>query len=123
MAASERVQLPTSWDGLRRLQTEFDRYQRAAHPEWTPSFFALELCGEAGELANLEKKAWKGRPVALERFEDEAADVAIAIINYANSRGVDLAAAVATKLLEIERRRVGGSLTETPESGEDEGSP
>ena len=75
--------------------------------------FALELCGEAGELANLEKKEWKGSgapsgaatPSGAE-YADEAADVLIAVLNYANERGIDLAQAVREKMAEIDRRRL-----------------
>jgi len=98
--------LPVAYDGLRSLQQQFSVYQQAAFPDRPSRFFSLELCGEAGELANLEKKVWKGRLVADDAFVDEAADVLIALINYANSRGIDLAAAAAHKMARIDRRRV-----------------
>ena len=97
--------LPASYTGLRNLQSEFRRYQEAAFPERPPRFFALELAGETGELANLEKKVWKGRQVGPDDFEDESADVCIALLNYANSRGIDLARAVEEKMRRIDRRR------------------
>ncbi len=98
--------LPSSYGGLRNLQTEFRHYQEAAFPERPPRFFALELAGETGELANLEKKVWKGRSVAAADFEDESADVCIALLNFANSRGIDLAAAVQHKMRRIDRKRL-----------------
>lgn len=107
--------LPRTYSGLRTLQREFDRYQRAAFPERPSHFFSLELCGEAGELANLEKKVWKGRTIDAAAFVDEAADVVIAVLNYANSRGIDLADAVERKMAKIEERRA----AET--SGRDQG--
>lgn len=88
------------------LQAAFNDYQTACFTQRPPEFFALELTGEAGELANLEKKAWKGRVIGPDRFADEAADVLIALMNYSNARGVDLRGAVQAKLREIERRRV-----------------
>lgn len=97
--------LPGSYGGLRTLQEEFMRYQQAAFPERPPRFFALELAGETGELANLEKKVWKGRPVDDEHFTDEAADVCIALLNFANSRGIDLAGAVEHKMRMIDGGR------------------
>lgn len=97
--------LPRSYKGLRALQAEFARYQAEAFPERAPRFFALELAGETGELANLEKKEWKGRRVDAAAYTDEAADVMIAVMNYANARGIDLGAAVSAKMAEIERRR------------------
>ena len=97
--------LPASYDGLQTLQAEFRRYQEAAFPHRPPRFFALELAGETGELANLEKKVWKGRHVDEADFVDEAADVCIALINFANSRGIDLGAAVEHKMRHIDGKR------------------
>lgn len=87
-------------------QRGFAAYNRAAFPPRPPEFFALELAGEAGEVANKEKKVWKGRDIPLADLADEAADVVIAAVNYANARGIDLGAAVGAKLREIERRRL-----------------
>ena len=97
--------LPRSYEGLGALQDEFARYQQEAFPEREPRFFALELAGETGELANLEKKEWKGREVDRAAYTDEAADVMIAVMNYANARGIDLAEAVSEKMAKIERIR------------------
>jgi NTP pyrophosphatase (non-canonical NTP hydrolase) len=108
--------LPALYGGLRTLQRQFATYQESAFPLRPSSFFSLELCGEAGELANLEKKVWKGRVIADDRFADEAADVLIALLNYANSRGIDLAAAAELKMAAIDRRRV-------EEGGEAPGEP
>lgn len=95
-------------DLLGSVQQGFDAYQQACFTARPPEFFSLELCGEAGELANLEKKAWKGKAIPHERFADEAADVLIALMNYCNARGIDIGRAVSVKLLEIERRRQEG---------------
>ena len=83
---------------LSDIQTQFDEYQKAFFPERTPQFFCLELNGEAGELANLEKKKWKNKIIDDAFLADEAADVFIALMNYSNSRNIDLARAVAQKL-------------------------
>lgn len=107
--SEEPVQLPSIRELLRPAQEQFDAYQQACFPERPPEFFALELTGEAGELANLEKKAWKGREIPMERFEDEAADVFIALLNYCNARGVALGPAVDEKLRQIEQRRRAGT--------------
>ncbi len=101
--------LPTQYDGLAELQREFERYQTRAFPVRGANFFALELNGEAGELANLEKKAWKGKEIPSEEFADEAADVLIALLNYANARGIDLAVAVRMKMGIIDQKRLEGS--------------
>ena len=98
--------IPALQDALSRAQAGFAAYNAAAFPARPAEFFALELAGEAGEVANKEKKLWKGRSIAHEELADEAADVLIAVVNYANARGIDLGEAVAEKLREIERRRV-----------------
>lgn len=100
------ARLPVSYGALDALREEFRIYQELGFPVRGANFFALELNGEAGELANLEKKAWKGREIAPEDFADEAADVFIALMNYANARGVNLAEAVREKMRKIDRRRV-----------------
>lgn len=94
---------------LATAQRHFDRYQRACFPERPAEFFALELCGEAGELANKEKKVWKGKAIPHHEQAEEAADVFIALMNYCNARGISLGVAVEAKLREIERRRVAGT--------------
>ena len=104
-ATASNARLPESYGGLRALQAEFRRYQEVAFPVRPPRFFALELAGETGELANLEKKAWKGRRVEAADLADEAADVCIALLNFANSRRIDLAAAVEAKMRRIDQRQ------------------
>ncbi|MFH1051775.1 MAG: hypothetical protein V1779_12710 [bacterium] len=90
---------------LVEVQKLFDEYQKKYFPERSPEFFCLELNGEAGELANAEKKRWKGKEVDDNIFCDEAADVLIALMNYANSRKINLGNAVREKLLTIEKTR------------------
>lgn len=87
------------------VQGHFDTYQKECFTARPPEFFCLELCGEAGELANLEKKLWKGKDIAPEMVADEAADVLIALMNYANARGINLGYAVQAKLERIEKKR------------------
>lgn len=112
------ARLPESYRGLGTLQDEFRRYQEAAFPRRPPRFFALELAGEAGELANLEKKVWKGRSVASDEFADEVADVCIALLNFANSREIDVAASVRAKMSRIDRRRRAEPESPCPEGPE-----
>lgn len=90
---------------INEVQTLFDNYQRECFPQRTREFFCLELCGEAGELANAEKKRWKGKPVSSDIFLDEAADVLIALMNYSNAAGLNLGEAVSVKLAKIEAKR------------------
>lgn len=88
-------------EGLDPIQRAFDAYQSACFIARPPEFFALELSGETGELANLEKKRWRGSPVDEAHVADEAADVLISLMNFCNARGVNLATAVAAKLPRI----------------------
>lgn len=98
--SEEAVALPVEQQ-LQQAQAIFDKYQEEfqAKPR---NFFCLELCGEAGELANLEKKLWKGKDIPHEDVADEAADVLIALMNYANAANINLGTAVAEKLRRIE---------------------
>lgn len=104
----ELLSLQKSMAPLEEIQSGFDAYQENHFTTRPPEFFALELNGEAGELANLEKKAWRGNDVTAERYCDEAADVFITLMNYCNARGVNLAEAVNEKLGRIEVRRQDG---------------
>lgn len=92
-------------DSLLRVQSLFDAYQQANFPVRPPEFFCLELCGEVGELANLQKKLWKGKAIGEAELADEAADVFIALMNYANAANIDVAGAVVEKLQRIEEKR------------------
>jgi NTP pyrophosphatase (non-canonical NTP hydrolase) len=100
--------------GIKKTQQEFEIYQKIAFGERSSNFFALELCGECGELANLEKKIWRDPNFALShnKFSEEAADVFIALINYCNSKKIDLEKAIKEKLKTIENRRQKGQMGE-----------
>lgn len=91
---------------LKKIQEGFDNYQYTYFEKRSPEFFCLELNGEAGELANNEKKQWKGREIEHSAFADEAADVFIALMNYSNSRNINLSAAIINKLKYIENKRI-----------------
>jgi NTP pyrophosphatase (non-canonical NTP hydrolase) len=95
--------IDTVSNNIPAIQEEFEKYQKAYFPVRSPQFFCLELNGEAGELANLEKKIWKGREIDEKLLADEAADVFIALMNYANSRDINLGDAVAKKLKIIDK--------------------
>jgi len=83
-----------------------------AHLKWGPlvgvervRFMALALCGEAGELANLIKKDWRGDAGDRRLAQiDELADVANYVFMLAEEWGVDLPAAMLAKLIEVEKR-------------------
>ncbi|MBE2188587.1 MAG: hypothetical protein KGZ71_01905 [Desulfobulbaceae bacterium] len=93
-------------EALRKVQIGFDEYQKECFVSRPSEFFCLELNGEAGELANIEKKVWKGKEIPHEKFESEAADVLIALMNYCNAKDVNLGQAVSDKLQQIEQKRL-----------------
>lgn len=93
-------------DNISEIQSLFNDYQNENFPERSPEFFCLELNGEAGELANAEKKRWKGKIVDDSVYNDEAADVLIALMNYSNSRGINLGKAIHKKMKKIEKKRI-----------------
>jgi NTP pyrophosphatase (non-canonical NTP hydrolase) len=106
---------PPRVGGLKEAQLSFQAYQSIAFFDRPPSFFALELAGECGELCNVEKKIWRDpeRPIDHLHLAEEAADVLITLLNYCNARGIDLEGAVETKLVQIEERRVQGLMGAT----------
>jgi len=108
--------VPPQVQGLAPTQQSFLDYQLRAFGQRSASFFALELAGECGELANLEKKLWRDPEcgVDAQHIADEAADVFIALMNYCNARGIGLETAVRSKLERIEERRRQGRMGPTP---------
>lgn len=90
-------------DVLERLRSHLD-WGDVSETE-LPRFLSLALCGEAGELANLIKKDWRGdtgdRRTAI---EEELADVANYTFMLAEHLGVDLLDVMMTKLKKVERR-------------------
>lgn len=67
-------------------------------------FLALALCGEAGELANLIKKSWRGDSIKTEDIAAELADVRIYLEHLSHALNVDLDAACEAKIAEVENR-------------------
>ncbi len=92
-------------ENMKKIQFDFNDYQNAFFKAKPAEYFCLELNGEAGELANLEKKLWKGNKIEKDLLEDEAADVFISLMNYSNARRINLAEAVKGKLRKIEEKR------------------
>jgi NTP pyrophosphatase (non-canonical NTP hydrolase) len=73
-----------------------------------PRFLALAICGEAGELANLIKKEWRGDDIDPGQLradvEGEIADVAIYLCHLADHLGIDLDVICSRKIAECNRR-------------------
>lgn len=68
------------------------------------NFLALAICGEAGELANLVKKAWRGDTVDPNAIRDEVADIRIYLEHLTRLLGIDLDRACENKLDEVAGR-------------------
>jgi NTP pyrophosphatase (non-canonical NTP hydrolase) len=83
------------------------------HCRWGPlkdvervRFMALALCGEAGELANLVKKDWRGDAGdRRDQMVEELADVANYAFMLAELLDVDLIEAMSQKLIKVEKRQ------------------
>lgn len=86
-----------------------------------PGYLALNIAGEAGELAGVIKKLWRSEPsIALPEgfgvidadarrlIADELADVVILSCVLGNHLGIDVEAAVQQKLGVIDQRLQGG---------------
>lgn len=70
--------------------------------------YALGMCGEAGEVANLVKKALRKGEAIPEGLADELADVFIYLLLLADEAGINLYAAYQHKR-DICEKRWGGS--------------
>jgi NTP pyrophosphatase (non-canonical NTP hydrolase) len=70
-------------------------------------FMTLALCGEAGELANLVKKDWRGDAGSNERrvkMIEELADIGNYAYMIAEIFGIDLQTEMLAKLVKVEAR-------------------
>src|ERR1700760_4025042 len=96
--------MPREFEEIRDRLREF-----AAARDWeqfhTPRNLALALCGEAGELAAelqwgpaAAPPAHLADPAARARLADEAADVLIYLVRFADVCGIDLESAAYTKI-------------------------
>jgi len=94
---------------IARTQPVMAQWNASLFPARPPEFFALELCGETGELANKEKKLWRGEDIRAKELAEEAADILITLLNYCNSRDIDLGEAFEEKVRVVEMRRRGSS--------------
>jgi len=72
------------------------------------NFLALALCGEAGELANILKKQWRGDSLDRTALIAELADIRIYLEHLASHLGVDLDEACRQKV-EVVRKRLAAS--------------
>ena len=64
----------------------------------------VAICGEAGELANLVKKKWRGDEFDLAEVRDEIADIRIYLEHISRHLNIDLDEACDRKLNEVVQR-------------------
>ena len=104
-----------------RMQEEIAAFDAERFTSLGPGYLALNLAGEAGELANVVKKLWRsdqsvGQPAGFsiigaasrKVIGDEMADVVITAIVLANHLGIDIEEEVTAKLAVIDERLKGG---------------
>ncbi len=93
------IPAPGNWWEIAWAIHEHVTAERSIPRYYLPYFGGLELCGEAGELANLLKKDWRGDAGdRADAIAMELADVAIVTSFLARDLGVDLEAAIYAKL-------------------------
>jgi NTP pyrophosphatase (non-canonical NTP hydrolase) len=72
--------------------------------EWRSYFFALELCGEVGEMANQLKKQWRGDPGEFkQRVIEELRDAQCIILFLAEMLDDDVLAGAVANMLNFEK--------------------
>lgn len=83
-----------------------ESFGRGAIPSYLlVHFLTLELCGEAGELANLVKKSWRiDAAPSSESIAMELADVAILCNCLADALGLQLDDLIEIKLIALQNR-------------------
>src|ERR1700741_2898855 len=97
------------------IQREIGEFDAQRFTSLGPGYLALNLAGEAGELANFVKKLWRRDPAIggpegfavldesdRAQVSDELADVAILTMVLANHLGIDVEAEARKKLAVIE---------------------
>jgi NTP pyrophosphatase (non-canonical NTP hydrolase) len=100
-----------------KMQETVASFDAARFQSLGPGYIALSLAGEAGELANVVKKAWRvdpqiGQPSGYDvvspehgrLIADEIADVVMLSLVLANHLGIDVEAEVVRKLQVIDER-------------------
>lgn len=72
--------------------------------EEVSAFFALAIAGEAGELANLLKKEWRGNPQSILDIAQEMADIRIYLEHMAVHLKINLDLECEDKLVIVQSR-------------------
>jgi NTP pyrophosphatase (non-canonical NTP hydrolase) len=104
-----------------RMQEAIGAFDKERFTSLGPGYLALNIAGEAGELAGVVKKLWRTEPSigqpggfaavgaeARDLIGDELADVVILCAVLSNHLGIDIEAEVSKKLDMIEQRLQAG---------------
>ena len=106
----ERRTKPTWQHRSRQINERYLRLARAkgslTSENEVLSFLGLAICGEAGELANLLKKKWRGDSVDAAQLRDEIADIRIYLEHIARHLHIDIDEACSQKLDVVAERLV-----------------
>jgi NTP pyrophosphatase (non-canonical NTP hydrolase) len=62
------------------------------------NYLTLAICGEAGELANLIKKVWRGDKIDKQEIRDEIADIRIYLEHLAHHLDIEIDRACESKV-------------------------
>lgn len=81
------------------------------------NFLTLAICGEAGELANLVKKLWRGDDVDRDLIRDEIADIRIYLEHLSRHLDLDLDKVCERKLDEVHERLLAKEQQEEADIG------
>jgi NTP pyrophosphatase (non-canonical NTP hydrolase) len=87
-----------AWDIHQRYIKQAQKKDELATEIEQVRFLTLAICGEAGELANLIKKSWRGDAIDLEKVRHEIADIRIYLNQLATHLGFDIDDACKEKL-------------------------
>lgn len=91
---------------LAEYQAQAKRTSAAPWPERERLLVqTLGLCGEAGEVADMVKKAaWHGKPLDLTKLQSELGDVLWYVADLATACGLSLEEIAAGNVAKLERR-------------------
>jgi len=96
--------LNKNWAVRREIHARFIKGRWENGSDEDIRFLALELAGEAGELANLIKKEWRGDVIDQTKIFSEMADVYNYLMHLADIYAVDLVDESNRKYVEVDER-------------------
>lgn len=104
IALKEHREMTVTSDELRAIAREHIKFPACVPEGLRHYFFALELCGETGEVANQLKKQWRGDPGEFrQRAISELRDAQCIILFLAEMLGDDVLAGAKTNMLDFEQ--------------------